>query len=339
MPATSESAQFAAAAAAGAAPGRRKRGRPSRTSAARGVAEMVERELGSGDDDSQAGAAPPTVRHRVSQTSWIWFFFSPTKDPLKFCCRMCGLEDTAKKGGHCITVGLSRDALSTSNLIDHIRRAHSALAARIDEARDAEDLLDKALADKILQQLGDKATSRKLDAWVSRSALTTAETTDVVVALWAIESGIPWNAFASRGWARVRLHLEKSLPSGDTLRRSTFPRVYALVRRCVVGELEKIESCTATSDSWSCGEKNLVSLTVDFVDDDLVPHARCGGSSWNLRDHSADSIREAWSEGPLAAMPDSVLVGAIVCDAGSNFQLAWRAEMDLMVPCCVCSTG
>ena len=108
---------------------------------------------------------------------------SPTKDPLKFCCRMCGLEDTAKKGGHCITVGLSRDALSTSNLIDHIRRAHSALAARIDEARDAEDLLDKALADKILQQLGDKATSRKLDAWVSRSALTTAETTDVVVAL------------------------------------------------------------------------------------------------------------------------------------------------------------
>ena len=95
MPATSESAQFAAAAAAGAAPGRRKRGRPSRTSAARGVAEMVERELGSGDDNSQAGAAPPTVRHRVSQTSWIWFFFSPTKGPVEV------LLSNVRLGGHC----------------------------------------------------------------------------------------------------------------------------------------------------------------------------------------------------------------------------------------------
>jgi hypothetical protein len=246
--------------------------------------------------------------------------------------------DKVKKGGHTITVGQTHDGQnSTSNLLQHIRRCHADLAVKIQDAEDKEALKDKPLADKPMLEIETQALSKSLDSWVIRTSRPSAETIDVVLALWAIQSGISWNAFSNDCWDRVRRHLEKAIPSGDTLRRSTFPRVYELVRRCIVAELQEVEACAATSDSWSIGDKNLVSLTVDYVDSGLVAHSSCGGSSWNLRDHSADSIREAWDSGPLMEMPNCVMVGAIVCDGGSNFQLAGRESLgEDAVLLCMC---
>lgn len=326
-PSTSESAQFQAAVVTGAANARRKRGRPPRSSAGGHLAELIEEESSQGDAPPPA-EVPPTVRQRTSVRSWIWNFFRPNpKDDTSFFCILCSSEGTARKGSTAISAGRTKTSLSTSNLYSHIRSLHVQLSAAIEEAEKKEELLDRNLAQKILQRLIDKASSQKLDAWVKRSDMTAAETSEVCLVLWAVERGIPWNAFSGNGWDRLRTHLGKSLPASDSLRRTTFPRVYELVRRSIAAELSKVESCTATSDSWSVGDKSLVSLTVDYVDKDLVPHSRCGGSSWNLQDHSAASIQEAWTEGPLAAMPDNVLIGAVVCDGGSNFQLAGRRTM------------
>ena len=75
------------------------------------------------------------------------------------------------------------------------------------------------------------------------------------------------------------------------------------------------------------GDKSLVSLRINDVDPTPVPHSRCGGSSWNLRDHTAGSLCEALADDPFAEMPDDFIVSAIVCDGGSNFQLAGRRSV------------
>lgn len=312
----------------GVAQAQKKRGRPpARAQAVAAVASLVEKER-EGEEDAHP---PPEARARVqaptgSARSWVWNFFTATSDPGKFMCRVCALVDKTKKGGHGISIG-DPALKSSSNLYTHLRHGHPDLQKKIDEAEESETLQDKSLAEKFLLEVDSQALARTLDGWVTRTPHPTAETLDIAIALWAIKAGIPWNVFNSDAWDRVRRLSEKALPSGDTLRRTTFPKVYELVHRCIMTEMLGVEGCSATSDSWSDGEKSLVSLTVDFVDSDLVAHSRCGGSLWNLADHTADSLSSAWEQGPLKELPDNMWFGAIVCDGGSNFQLAGRQTL------------
>lgn len=198
-----------------------------------------------------------------ARKSIVWRIFNEnTVDRTRATCSLC--EENVARGGTAV------GGFTTTNLWNHLLRAHKDVYDQLKEAEQAEKMSGKKKRQTVKQQsnIGIAAAFEKARP-LARDDPRAATITKLIMEMIALDD-LPFHVVKGVGFCRLIQFLEPryQLPDDKHFRHRMLPDVYAGVKGEVAKEVEDADHISFTNDTWSTSQctDSLISLTGHWID-------------------------------------------------------------------------
>lgn len=258
-------------------------------------------------------------------TSSAWNFFKKPERGQDFAeCKIC-TRSVKNKGGN------------TSNLIQHLRRAHPSQYGTMTpsgrKSAQANDSGPVSSATEVIQPTVKSlfASSTPLTPGNNRH-----ESITDAITYFLCKDNVPFNAVSQPGFQKLLKVLEPryKIPDQTTFSKNKVAKLYDVTREAVMSDLSRIDYFASTTDMWSShGLTPYMGFTLHWIDSEWKLRSRNLGTKFVPEDHTAKQLTETLNDMLTHWKLSASKQIAITTDNGSNIKKACQDNEWTNVPC------
>ena len=228
-----------------------------------------------------------------------------------------------------------------NNLKVHLKTHHAEVLEQYKKLR-PEGNVQKLLQLRAEYTAATKTTTKQttlagFERVLQKDPSTSNPTLHLVV--WALRHDIAFDAFEGPEWHQLCQVLKFTAPCATTLRTKYIPSLYELVLDDLKGKLAAVPAFSATSDSWTQGDKHMLSLTAHLLDDQLVCKTLVLGCEQVDTSLTSPVVAQAITDMANKSTNEDTMFFSVTTDGGANFKAAGKLVAENNAVICVAHTS